>query len=134
MRFVKTLTAAALLLTSGAAIAGSKSPQEELAAELKGWVAGEPVRCITLDRVRSTRIIDNTAIIYDAGPVIYVNHPRGGADMLDNWDVLVSKPFGSQLCTPEVVELLDRTTHMKSGFISLGEFVPYKKVKTARAD
>ena len=134
MRFVKSLTAAALLLTSGAAVAGSKSPQEELAAELKGRVAGEPVQCISLNRVRSTRIIENTAIVYDAGPVVYVNYPRGGAGMLDDWDVLVTKVYGSQLCSPEVVELVDPSTHMKSGFVSLGEFVPYKRVETAKAD
>jgi hypothetical protein len=66
--------------------------------------------------------------------VIYVNRPRGGAEMLDDWDILVSKPFGSQLCTPEVVELLDSSTRMKSGFVNLGEFVPYRKIKTAKAD
>lgn len=134
MRFVKSLAVAALLLSSGAAIAGSKSPQQELAAELEGRVAGEPVSCISLNRVRSTRIIDKTAIIYDTGPVIYVNRPRGGAEMLDDWDILVSKPFGSQLCTPEVVELLDPSTRMKAGFVNLGEFVPYRKVETAKAD
>jgi hypothetical protein len=134
MRFVKTITAAALLLASGSALAGSKSPQEELAAELEGRVAGEPVKCININRIRSTRVIDRTAIIYDAGTTIYVNTPRGGAQMLDDWDVLLSKPFGSQLCTPEVVQLLDPSTHMQSGFVSLGEFVPYKKIKTAHKD
>ena len=133
MRIHSAIAAAALVLTSGTAMA-RPSPEAQLAAEIEGRVAGEPVNCIDLQRVRNTRIIENTAIVYDAGATIYVNKPRGGAKMLDEWDVMVVKPFGSQLCTPESVQLLDRNTGMVSGFVNLGEFVPYKKVKTASND
>jgi hypothetical protein len=131
MRLVHSLTAAAMLVVGSAAVAKS-NPEADLAKEIEGRVAGEPVRCISMHNLRSTRIIDNTAIVYDFGRTIYVNRPRGGADMLDQWDVLVTKPHGSQLCTPESVELYDSQTRSQSGFISLGEFVPYRKVKSAR--
>jgi hypothetical protein len=133
MRFLPSLAAAGLLLAGSAAFAKS-DPEAQLAKELEGRVAGAPVSCISLERIHATRIIDRTAIIYDAGSTIYVNRPRGGAETLDNWDVLVSKPFGSQLCSPGVVQLYERGSRIQSGFVTLDKFVPYKKVKTARAD
>jgi hypothetical protein len=87
-----------------------------------------------MSNIRSTRIIDKTAIIYDAGPTIYVNRPRGGAESLDDWDMLVTNLHGSQLCSPEIVRLFDRSSKIESGFVSLGEFVPYKKAKTVKQD
>lgn len=131
MRFISSIAAAAMLLAGSAAIAKS-NPEAELAQEIEGRVAGAPVKCISLTNIRNTRIIDNTAIIYDAGSTIYVNRPRGGAEHLDDWDILVTKVHGSQLCTPEMVNLLDRSSRMTSGWVSLGDFVPYKKIKTAR--
>lgn len=133
MRFVSTLAAAAMLLAGGAAIAKS-NPQADLAKEIEGRVAGEPVSCINLQNIRNSRIIDHTAIVYDAGSTIYVNYPRGGADSLDQWDVLLTKTYGSQLCAPEIVQLLDSSTRMQSGWVSLGQFVPYKRIKSAKND
>ncbi len=130
MRTISSIAAAVLLLAGSAAVAKS-NPEAELAKEIEGRVAGAPVKCINLTNIRNTRIIDNTAIIYDAGSTIYVNHPRGGAQSLDKWDILVTKLHGSQLCSPEMVNLLDQSSRMTSGWVSLGDFVPYKKVKTA---
>lgn len=104
------------------------SPQAQLEKALEGRVAGEPVSCIQLSRVRSSRIIDDTAIVYDAGNTIYVNHPRSGAESLDQWDTLVTKTFGGDLCRVDVVQLYDRGLRMPTGLVFLGDFVPYKRV------
>ena len=134
MRLIHSIAAAALLLTAGAPAIARLSPEAELAKEIAGRVEGKPVNCINLSNVRGTRIIEKTAIVYDTGSTIYVNRPRGGADLLDRWDVLVTKLHSSQLCTPEIVQLYDNGSRMQSGFVSLGEFVPYKKVKAAKRD
>ena len=96
-----------------------------------GRVAGDPRSCITLSRIDSSQIIDKTAIVYRDGSTLWVNRPRSGAQSLDEDDVLVTKLTGSQLCSIDTVQLHDRASHFWRGFVSLGEFVPYRKVKAA---
>ena len=68
----------ALLTVSAATTAARLSPDEQLAKAIEGRIAGEPVKCIRLRDIRSTRVIDKTAIVYDTlGPTIYVNRPKG---------------------------------------------------------
>ena len=130
MRAAITLILGSALLAAAPAQARA-TPEERLAKAIEGRVAGEPVKCLDLRRIQSSQIIDRTAIIYDTGSTIYVNHPRGGAESLNSWDVLVTKTHSGQLCAPEVVELYDSNARMPTGFVFLGDFVPYKKVKAA---
>ena len=127
MRVLSSLILAVLVATPAAA--ERRSPEEELARELRGRVAGEPVDCIELTRIRGTRIIDGTAIVYDAGSIVYVNHPRGGAESLTRWDTLVTRTSLSRLCSPETVQLLDSGSQMFKGFVSLGPFIPYRRTR-----
>lgn len=130
-----------LLLLAGSALLGSmpaqatpRDPEAELARAIEGRVAGEPVDCIDLHRVRGTQIITDTAIVYDAGSTIYVNRPRAGADSLDRWDTLVTRLYSSRLCSIDTVRLFDTSSRMTTGVVFLGEFVPYRRVQTGRAD
>ena len=128
MRNVKLLSAAVLVAASAPAVSAPRMDQEaRLARALEGRVAGEPVDCINLRNIRSSQIIDRTAIIYDAGSTIYVNRPRGGRASLDRWDILVTELHSSQLCSIDVVHLYDSNSRVQSGFVFLGEFVPYRK-------
>ena len=106
------------------------APEEKLAKMLDGRVAGEPRDCIYLPSIRGSRIIDKTAIVYEAGRTLWVNRPRSGASSLDDDDILVTdlRGSGSQLCSIDIVWLHDRTSFFYSGFVGLGEFVPYRKV------
>lgn len=127
---IPTLVAAAAVAVAPAAAAREKlEPEAQLAKLLEGRVAGEPQNCISLATARSSQIIDKTAIVYRAGSTLWVNRPRGGAESLDDDDILVTKTIGSQLCSIDAVELRDRTSHFYTGFVSLGEFVPYRRVK-----
>ena len=129
---IPALLAAAAIAASPAATAREKlAPEDQLAKLLEGRVAGEPQDCISLSSARSSQIIDKTAIVYRQGATLWVNTPRSGAESLDDDDVLVTKPTGSQLCSIDTVQLHDRSSHFWTGFVSLGEFVPYRKVKTA---
>ena len=125
------LAAAALAFAPGATAKEKLTPDEQLAKLLEGRVAGEPSDCINLPSVDSSQIIDKTAIVYRNGSTLWVNKPRSGADSLNDDDVLVTKTTGSQLCSIDTVQLHDRSTHFWRGFVSLGEFVPYRKVKEA---
>lgn len=125
-----TFAVAALAAIPATAIAREKlAPEDQLAKLLEGRVAGEPQNCIPLSMARSSQVIDKTAIVYRVGSTLWVNRPEGGASSLDDDDILVTKLSGSQLCSIDAVQLHDRSSHMYSGFVSLGKFVPYRRVK-----
>ena len=105
------------------------APEAELARALEGRVAGDAVDCVNLQRIHSTRIIQDTAILYDAGSIIYVNRPRSGAESLDRWDTLLTRTFGSRLCSIDTVRLLDSGSQIATGLVFLGDFVPYRKAR-----
>lgn len=126
------LAAATVLSLSVSAEARPKiAPEVKLAKMLDGRVAGEPQDCIFMPTIRGSRIVDKTAIVYDAGRTLWVNRPRSGAESLDDDDILVTNLHGSSLCSIDIVSLHDRYGHFYSGFVGLGEFVPYRKVASA---
>ena len=125
-----TLIAAAAIAATPAASAREKlDPEAKLAKLLEGRVAGDPQDCLPLSSLGSSQVIDGTAIVYRSGATLWVNRPRGGAESLDDDDILVTKPTGGQLCSIDVVQLRDRSSHFYSGFVSLGQFVPYRRAK-----
>ncbi len=128
-KFIAAVLAATVLAAPAAAEAKPRlSPETKLDKMLEGRVAGEPHDCIYLPSIRSTRVIDKTAIVYDAGRTLWVNRPDGGARSLDDNDILVTKLHSSQLCSIDTVQLRDRSSHFYSGFVALGDFVPYRKI------
>jgi len=126
MRKLLPLIAASMLI-GGAASAKPTDHEAELARRLAGRVAGAPVQCIDLHRVRSSQIINDTAIIYDAGSVLYVNRPDNGADSLDRNDTMVTQLFSTQLCNVDTVRMVDRVSGSMTGIVFLGDFVPYRR-------
>lgn len=129
-RITAIIAAAAIAAMPAAAPALERmAPEERLAKLLEGRVAGPPQDCIPLSMARSSQVIDGTAIVYRIGSTLWVNRPEGGASSLDDDDILVTKLSGSQLCSIDAVQLHDRSSHMYSGFVSLGKFVPYRRVK-----
>ena len=123
------LAAATVLSLSVAADARPRiAPEAKLAKLLDGRVAGKPQDCIFLPSIRGSHVIDNTAIVYDAGRTLWVNRPRSGAESLDDDDILVTNLHGPSLCSIDIVRLQDRYSNFSSGFVGLGEFVPYRKV------
>ena len=119
------------VLAATAPVHAKTAPDGEakLAKALEGRVAGSPVDCVNMRNVRSTRIIDGVGILYDAGSTVYLNRPRSGAESLDKWDTLVTKLYSSQLCSIDTVHLYDTSSRMQTGFVFLGDFVPYRRAK-----
>lgn len=103
--------------------------EQELARLLEGLVEGRPVECIPLRASSSSRIIDRTAIVYDQGRTIYVNRPTAGAESLDRSDILVVRPTSGQFCRLDSVRLLDSVSRTQTGFVNLGQFVPYTRAR-----
>jgi hypothetical protein len=127
--FIKPLILGASLIAVPAVAAPRDTPEVQLQKLLAGRVAGKPVDCINYSSVSSSQVIHGKAIVYRVGSRLYVNEPRSGASTLDEDDVLVTKTFGSQLCSIDTVNLVDRTSRFPRGFVTLGKFVPYSKPK-----
>ena len=130
MKTLGVFVGCALLATAFPTIAGAvdKSPQAQLDRALEGRIAGDPVDCITLRHIRSSRIIDKTAIIYEGyGDTIYVNYPESGAESLNDLDIQVTERRNSRLCSIDTVQLYGNRLQLRTGVIFLGKFVPYRK-------
>jgi hypothetical protein len=132
----------AIALTATCALLGTASldarprltPQQQLDKLLDGREAGAAVHCIPQWETRDMRVLDKTAIVYGSGTTIWVNRPHNAED-LDDDDIMVTHPSGSQFCDLDIVHTVDRTGHFTTGFVSLGEFVPYRKAaKVAKAN
>lgn len=133
MRTALLLAAASLLAAAPAAQAGPRDDAEtRIARAVDGRVAGEPVDCISLNRVRSSQVIDDEAIIFDAGSTIYVNRPRAGQDALDDQTTLIARPSASRLCSIDVMQVYDHALRTRTGVVFLGEFIPYRRAPSQR--
>ncbi len=106
--------------------------EAELAKLLKDRVPGTPIDCIQQRDIQSSHTIDHTAIVYEVGSRYYVNRPQIGAEQLERDDILLTDTHSDRLCRIDTVRLIDQAGHFERGFVGLGDFVPYTKVKTPK--
>lgn len=124
----------AMALAATTAIAApAESGDDQIARALAGRIAGKPTDCLYQRDIRSTRIIDRTAILYEMNNgTIYLNRPTSGASFLNSNYALVTDTHSSQLCTIDIVRQVDFISHFESGSVGLGPFVPYLKPSAVR--
>jgi hypothetical protein len=125
--------AAATLAISGAASvpayagqATAEKGEARLAKMIEGRTAGSPVTCVSALNSNRMEVIDETAIVYDAGKTVYVGRPIDPS-VLDPNDVLVTKRYGSQFCASDSMRMVDRDGGFMTGIVFLKNFVPYTK-------
>jgi hypothetical protein len=121
------------MLVIGSAAAADR-PEPPLSAKalklLEGRTAGKPVNCLSLPRIGSSTIVDQTAIIYKVSNKLwYVNRPSGGScSALLPDRTLVTHLSMNQLCDLDIVHVVDlQGPAMEYGSCGLGKFVPYGK-------
>lgn len=131
-KILNALLIGATLLATPALATSRDTPEARLEKMLAGRVAGKPVDCISMFPSNSSTIIDGKAIVYRSGGKLYVNEPRSSPQTLDSDDILVTRTFGSQLCSTDIVQTVDRLSGFPRGPVFLGKFVPY--TKPSRAD
>jgi len=117
------LVAGRLLATSVPSQARSIDPEVRLEKPLEGRVARKPVNCIRPCQIQSSQIFEKTAIVYKVGGIWYVN--RLGSNFLRRDLVLLTNTHSSELCSVDIVRLLDSGLHFPAGSLGLGQFVPY---------
>ena len=123
--FLALLAATPLLARSDSPAPLSEKAQKVLA----GHTAGKPVRCIQLNRIGPTTIVDETAIIYkQSSRLWYVNQPDDGrCSLLKPRRMLITSTPTSQLCGNDMVTIADPSSPITYGSCGLGRFVPYTK-------
>lgn len=118
----------AAALASSSAMAAPNKAQERLDETLAGYSAGKPQSCISQYSIDSVDVIDGIGLLYKtSGNRYYLNIPTAGASALDDQDVLVTDNWTSQLCSVDTVRLWDPLARMVTGFVNLGQFIPYTK-------
>lgn len=130
LRLLPATLLAALSLTVPAAIAGAATPamSPALTEVLEGRTAGKPVDCISLPRIRSSTIVDRTAVIYkESRRRWYVNVPDNGACPLAPQRATIVRVPGTRLCSGDLISVVDFPQHFGFGSCALGRFVPYTK-------
>ena len=129
MKTFATILAGAALALTGVTAASARSAEEneaKLARMLEGRTAGEPVSCISALQSNRIEVIEDVAIVYDAGDTIYVARPTN-ANALGRNDIVVIDRFGGQLCHNDVIRTVDRYQGYTTGAVFLDKFVPYKR-------
>lgn len=126
MRIVTFATLVTLAMAQ-AAWAGSRSTDATLERLLDDRQAGKPLDCLHLRTVRSSTIIDGTAIVFESGGTLYLNRPKAGADLLVGDKAILTSSDSGQICSGESVQLFDTASGIQSGSVFLGRFVPYRK-------
>ena len=119
---------AAMTVAAGPSVARERmTGDQELAKLLEGRVAGQPRSCINTFTNRNSRVIDGTAVVYGRGRTIWVNVPHNAEDLSD-WDAMLVRQHGSQLCRQDIVTTFDTSSGMFTGTVFLTDFVPYTRV------
>lgn len=97
--------------------------------QLAGRTAGDPVSCIQLTRIRSSEIVDATAVIYkESARRWYVNQPDGGrCNGLDPRRILITRTPSSQLCGNDLITIAEADSPITYGACGLGKFTPYTR-------
>lgn len=120
-----------MLLAAAPAAADKGDPPLSAKAlkALDGRTAGAPVECLQLSTVRSSTIVDETAVIYKvSGNRWYVNRPdHGSCSGLRPDRTLVTRLTTDRLCNLDIVRIVDMTSPMEFGACGLGKFVPYTR-------
>ncbi|WP_341209516.1 hypothetical protein [uncultured Sphingomonas sp.] len=126
---MKNMIVAAALVAAAAAPAQAarSSPDEDMAKLLKGRVAEAPVRCIPVSPTdnNAVQIVSQRALVWRIGSRLYVNVPQARAETLDDDDILITEPFGGQLCRNDQVRPINRGSRIPKASLLLGNFTPY---------
>lgn len=86
----------------------------------------ETRNCISLNQVRSTKVIDRIGITYEMpNRKVWLNRPKWGASVLNDGLIMVTQSGGNRLCSGDIVRFLDRSPTGYRGSIALGPFISY---------
>jgi hypothetical protein len=120
---MKLSIAAALTLAALAASADARPLKPEQDAQIKP--AGKPVSCIQTNRIRETRVRDDSTIdFYMNGGTVYRNKLPQSCPQLGFEERFGYTTSIAQLCSVDIITVLQTSPMMRGASCGLGEFQP----------
>ncbi len=99
-----------------------------LGEALAGRSEGRPVNCVRSQDVRNTRSAGGNTILFDGpGGMIYVNRASGSCPRIQPWHAIRRRSISTNMCSGELIRVVDPQTGVEYGGCSLGEFVPWRR-------
>lgn len=126
-----TMKTSLIILTTLAAMTGGASGLSAKKEPTPVRAVGEPVNCVSLSRIRSTDVIDDSNIDFKmAGGKTYRNSLPYSCPGLKFEDRFSYKTSISQLCSVDIIRVLNNYGgHLSEGAgCGLGKFQPVEKI------
>ena len=104
----------------------SASAQAELAAELRGRVAGQPQSCVPRRELGGNRAIGHSGILFNGTgrSLVYVN--EAACPELSPFLAIRTRSPSARLCAGDIAEIFDPVSGVTVGACALGRFTPYR--------
>jgi hypothetical protein len=126
-----TMKTSLIILTTLAAMTGGAAGLSAKKEPTPVRAVGEPVNCVSLSRIRSTDVIDDSTIDFKmAGGKTYRNSLPHSCPGLKFEDRFSYKTSINQLCSVDIIRVLnDHGGHLSEGAgCGLGKFQPVEKI------
>ena len=127
------------LLAGGTALAGGRShdrsngmdTEAKLAEALRGYEQSGPAEsCVSHRKLGGNKSVGDAILFHGQTGRVYVNRPPGGCPNVNLGRSLVTRTTGSRLCRGDIATVVDPVSGASYGGCGLGEFVPYKRVRS----
>lgn len=84
---------------------------------------GETVNCVSMRSTSITAVDENRLLFKVGAGTYYLNEVRGQCKDVDSsFTRMEIKLFGSQICSSEIIDIVDQQSGMFQGACNLGEF------------
>lgn len=120
--------ALAAMTTTALAAQGPAEGEAQLARLTAGRVAGSPVPCARIKPMSDQRIADGTAVVYRAGPLLYVNRFGGACPQLRSQLVVARRIGQVRLCRGKTMRILEPVSGKQIATCTFGDFTPFARV------
>ena len=101
---------------------------ERLDKRLANYTAGTPKRCVSLRNLSGPESYGDGTLVFSNGRnLLYRNDTRGSCRKIGQGRALVTKTWGSEVCSGDIAQVADLSAGYVTDNCGLGEFVPYRR-------
>jgi hypothetical protein len=134
MRFIPIIMLS--LLAAGCANTGPSEATMKFRAKeadrldqrLANYTAGTPKRCVRSRDLSGPESYGDGTLVFSMGRnLLYRNDTRGSCSKIGQGRALITKNYGSELCSGDIAQVADLSAGYVTDNCALGEFIPYRR-------